>query len=191
MAIEFTTTGDRPLATDVQRRECIHLTGIRNADDHAELLLHPGVGGGGLHAAVFERRSVVLVEVGQKRRRFHGPGRERQRRAATHRARRRRNRCAVCGDERARHAVVGAHAREVVLHNSDAGRLACPDGGMQLPDRRLFETKGPVQCCRRHRHCGPLAVLHAITKRARPSRRRRPLTRRNGAPMPWSLHTLV
>ena len=37
-------------------------------------------------------------------------------RAATHRARRRRNRCAVGGDERARHALVGAHAREVVAN---------------------------------------------------------------------------
>jgi len=60
--------------------------------------------------------------------------------------------------------------------------MSDPQRAMQVAtdyNRRLFETKGPVQCCRRHRHCGPLAVLHAITKRAPPSWRRPPLTRRN------------
>jgi hypothetical protein len=141
VAIEFTAAGYRALAADVQRRECVHLARVRNADDHAELLLHVGVGGGRLHTAVFERRSVVLVEAGQECRSLNGLGWEGQRPAGAKRAGRRRNQCAVFGDERAGHAVIGANARDVVLDNGDAGRLFRLDGGMQFVNRRLFEAK--------------------------------------------------
>ena len=81
MPVEVAAAGDRALAADVERRERIHLAGIGDADDHAELLLHGGIGGGRLHAAEFERRPLVLVEIGQQRRGLDGLRREAQRRA--------------------------------------------------------------------------------------------------------------
>ena len=64
----------------------VELAGVRNADDHAELLLHVGLGGGRLHAAEFERRAFVLVEIGQDGRGLHRLRRELQRRAGAHHA---------------------------------------------------------------------------------------------------------
>ena len=67
MPVEVAPAGDRTLAADVERGERIHLAGVRHADDHAELLLHGRIGGRRLHAAEFERRPCVLVEIGQDR----------------------------------------------------------------------------------------------------------------------------
>jgi hypothetical protein len=61
MTVELTAAGYRSLAPYVERGKRIHLPGIRNADDHAELLLHTGVGRCRFHAAKFERRPLVLV----------------------------------------------------------------------------------------------------------------------------------
>ena len=120
----------------------VELAGVGNADDHAELLLHIGLGGGRLHAAEFERRALVLVEVGQDGRGLHRLRRKFQR------ARRARTTPVACGNRRAvrRHqhagdAVIGAHTREIVLHNRDDGCRAGPDRRVQIVDRRLFETK--------------------------------------------------
>ena len=87
MPVELAPAGDRTLAADVERAERVELAGVRDADDHAVLLLHRGIGGGRLHAAEFERRALVLVEIGQDRRGLDGLGREAQRRARAHRAR--------------------------------------------------------------------------------------------------------
>ena len=119
----------------------VELAGVRDADDHAELLRHVGLGGGRLHAAEFERRAFVLVEIGQDGRRLHGLRRELQRRAGAHHAGRFGNRRAVLRHQHAGDAVVGAHAGEIVLHHRDHGGPARPDRRVQVVDRRLFETK--------------------------------------------------
>ena len=86
MPVELAPAGDRALAADVERAERVELAGIRDADDHAELLLHRRVGGGRLHAAEFERRAFVLVEIGQDGRGLDGLRRELERRAGAHHA---------------------------------------------------------------------------------------------------------
>ena len=63
--VEVAPAGDRTLTPDVEGGERIHLPRVRLADDHPELLLHVGIGGRRLHAAVFEGRPLVLVEIGQ------------------------------------------------------------------------------------------------------------------------------
>ena len=67
MPVEFAAAGDRALAPDVEGGKCIHLAGIRDADDHSELLLDFGIGSGRLHAAEFERWPLVLVEIAAER----------------------------------------------------------------------------------------------------------------------------
>ena len=89
--------------------------GIGLADDHAVLLLHRRVGGGRLHAAEFERRPLVLVEIGEDRRGRDRLGREAQRRAGAHRAGRLGDRRAVLGHQQAGDAVIGARPRDIVL----------------------------------------------------------------------------
>ena len=69
VAVELALAGHRALAADVQGGERVELAGIGLADDHAVLLLHRRVGGGRLHAAEFERRPPVFVEIGEQRRR--------------------------------------------------------------------------------------------------------------------------
>ena len=86
MLVELALAGDRALAADVQRADGIDLAGVGNADDHAELLLHARIGGGRLHPAEFDRRTLILVEIGQDRRSLHRLGRKPQRRAGAHRA---------------------------------------------------------------------------------------------------------
>ena len=141
MPVEIAAAGDRTLAADIEGGERVDLAGIGNADNHAELLLHGGIGGGWFHAAVFERRPLVLVETGQDLGGFDGFRREAKRGHCTHCAGRSGHGSAVFRDEGARDAVEGAHAVYVVLNNGDAG---CPprlDRLMQLVDGRLFETK--------------------------------------------------
>src|ERR1700676_2456995 len=72
--------GNRTLAADVEGTDRVDLPRIRLAYDHAVLLVHGWVRGGRLHAAELERRSPVLVEVRQDRRRLYGFSRESQRR---------------------------------------------------------------------------------------------------------------
>ena len=141
MLVELAPAGDRALAADVERADGVELAGVRNADDHAELLRHLRFRGGCLHAAEFERRAFVLVEIGQDRRSLHRLCRELERATRTHHAGRRRHRRAVLRHQRAGDAVVGAHAGEVVLHHRDNRGRARPDRRVQVVDRRLFETK--------------------------------------------------
>ena len=123
MPVEIAPAGDGTLAADVEGGERIHLPGMRDADDHPELLLHGRIGGRRLHAAVFEGRPRVLVEIGQDRGGLDGVRREAQRRLRAHGARRFGDRGAVCGDERAGDPVIRAHAVDIVLHDRDAGGL--------------------------------------------------------------------
>ena len=142
MPVEVAPAGDGTLAPDVEGGERIHLPGIRHADDHPELLLHGGIGGRRLHAAVFERRPRVLVEIGQDRGGLDGFRRE----SAAAPARARRPVASGTGapssvTSSARDPVIGAHAVDIVLHDRDAGRLPGLDRRVQLVDRRLFQTK--------------------------------------------------
>jgi hypothetical protein len=105
------------------------------------LLLHGGVRGGRLHAAEFERRPFVFVEIRQDLRGLDGFGREAQRRPGAHGACRFRNRCTVFGDEQTADAVIGARPFDVVLDDLDAGDLTGPDCCLQFVDRRFFEDK--------------------------------------------------
>ena len=84
MAVEVAAAGHGPLAADVERGERVDLAGIRLADDHAELLLHRGIRRGRLHAAVLERRPLVLVEVGQDGGGLDRLGRKSERRPGAH-----------------------------------------------------------------------------------------------------------
>src|SRR5262249_47979120 len=68
MAVELTTARDGTLTPDVERRERIHLAGIRDADDHAVLLLYVRVRSRRLHASVLEWLSRERVEIGKEAR---------------------------------------------------------------------------------------------------------------------------
>src|SRR5262249_1187291 len=80
MPVKIAPASDGTLAPDVEGGERIHLPGIWYADNHPKLLLYGRIGGRCLHAAVFERRPLVLVEIGQDRGSLDGGGREAQRR---------------------------------------------------------------------------------------------------------------
>src|SRR5207237_818334 len=80
-------TRDGTLAADVQSRERVDLTGVRDADDHAVLLLYCRVRCRPFHAAVLERLALVLVELGKYRRRVDRLGRKPKRRAGAPRTR--------------------------------------------------------------------------------------------------------
>ena len=86
MPVEVAAAGHRALAADVERRERVQLPGVRDADDHAELLLDRRIGCGRLHAAEFERRSRVLVEVGKIVEASTVSRGKRERRARAHRS---------------------------------------------------------------------------------------------------------
>ncbi len=141
VAVEIAAAGYRPLAADVERGKSIDLAGIRDAGDHAELLRYRRIGSGWFHAAEFERRPVVLIEVGQDGRGADGVRGETQPNAGAHRAGGLGHRGAVLGHQHARDAVEGADAVEIVPDDRDASRPSRPDGLMQFVDRRLFEAK--------------------------------------------------
>jgi hypothetical protein len=141
MLVELAPAGDRAFASDIQRADPVDLAGVGNANDHAELLLHLGVGGGRFHPAELQRRTFVFVEIGQDGRRFHGLRREFQSRAAADHAGRFGNRRTVIGHQHAGDAVVSADAGQIVLHHRDDGSCARPDRRVQIIDRRLFEAK--------------------------------------------------
>ncbi len=141
MPVEIAAAGDRPLAADVEGGERVELARIGDAGDHPILLLHRGVGGGGLHAAEFEGRTPIAVELGQDRRGPDGLGREAQRSPGAHRAGRFRHRRAILGYQHAGDAVIGASTVDIVLHDRNERRLARTDRPVQIVDRRLFEPK--------------------------------------------------
>ena len=140
MPVELAPAGHRTLAADIERADAVDLAGIGNADDHAELLLHVGLRRGRLHPAVFDRRALVLVEIGQDGRGLHRLRREFQRAPGAHHARRRRNRRAVLRHQHAGDAVVGAHTGEIALHHLDhrgrARRIAACRSSMVASSRR-------------------------------------------------------
>jgi hypothetical protein len=142
MPVEVALAGDRALAADVQRRQRVHLARIRDAGDHAILLLDRRIGCRLLHAAEFERPAFIFVEIRKEvggRQRF---GWELHRGPAAHRAVRRRDIGAVLRHELARNAVECTHARKIVLDDFDAGRLAAADRVVQFRDRGFFELEG-------------------------------------------------
>ncbi len=143
LTVKVALAGDRALAADVKGGERVELPCLRLADDHAVLLLDRGVGSGRLHPAEFERRTQVFFEVRKDRRRLDRRGRESERRPGAHRAGCLGDLAAVFGDEKARHPVIGPRALDILADDRDAVGVARLDRGMQLVDRRLFETKRP------------------------------------------------
>ena len=149
MPVKIALAGHRAFAANVERSKCVDLTGIGLADNHAELLLHAGIGSGWLHAAEFQRRPLILVEIGQDRRGFHGLGRKAQRRRCAHGPDRFRHGRAVLGQQQARDAVVGTCTIDVALHDLDECGLAGPDRLMHFGDRCLFQLErwiGLIHC---------------------------------------------
>jgi hypothetical protein len=141
MPVEIAPACHRTLAADIEGGERVHLPGVGLADDHAELLAHGRIGGGRLHAPVFERRPFIPVEIGQHRGGLDGLRWKPDRLLTPHRTRRLRHRVTILGHEQARDTVEGAHARKVLLHDGKAGRLAVPDRAMQLVDGRFFQAE--------------------------------------------------
>jgi hypothetical protein len=141
VTVELALAGDRALAANVQGRERVELAGIGLPRDHAVLLLYIRIGGSRLHAAKFEGWTLVFVAIGEDRRGGDGLGREAQWGAGANRPGGFGNACAVLGDEQAGDAIIGAGARNVLLDHLYDRRLAGPDRGMQVVDRRLFEAK--------------------------------------------------
>ncbi|MCE2452793.1 MAG: hypothetical protein J4F48_08130, partial [Nitrospinae bacterium] len=121
MPVEIALARYGALAADVQGGEGVHLTRVRDTDDHAVLLLDFRVGRRILHAAELEGRPCVFIQIGQEVGRLHGFGREPDRRAAAHRAPGFGDGRAVFGDQHAGDAVVRANALQVALHHFDAG----------------------------------------------------------------------
>ena len=146
MTVEFPPAGHRSLAADVEGGERIHLPGIRNTDDHSELLLHGWIGRCRLHSSEFQRRSAVLVKIGQDRGGLNGIARETQRRASAGCAGAFQSRRSILRDKRARNAVEGTYARQVVANDRQAARLPCADGLVQLVNRCFFQSERSGLC---------------------------------------------
>src|ERR1019366_2540640 len=141
MSVEIAVASHRALAPYVESGKRIHLPRIWNADDHAKLLLCVGVRSSRLHAAKFERRPPVFVEIGQDGGGLDSLGGEAKRLHAAHRAGRLRDRAAVFRHQRTCDAVKGSYARNVMLDNGNAGRTSRLDVLVQFIDCRLFEMK--------------------------------------------------
>ena len=141
VSVELAAAGHRTLAPDVKRGEGVELPAIGLADNHPVLLLHRRVGRGRVHAAEFERRPFVAVEIGQDRRGRDGFRRESERRAGAHRTPHLGHRSTVLGDEQARDPVIGPRALDIMPNHRDAGRPTSLDRLVQFLDRRLFEAK--------------------------------------------------
>ena len=161
MPVVIAATRDGSLAADVEGGQRIHLPGVRHPDDHAELLPYGRVGGGGLHAAEFERWPQVFIEIGQQGRCLDGLRGEAQRRLPSHGAGRFRDRGAVFRHEHAGDPVIGAHALDVLLDDIDAGRPPLPDRLVQFSYRRFFDTKRLVVPAGLIWHCLTLSGLLA------------------------------
>ncbi len=142
MPVELAPAGDGPLAADVEGAERVDLACIRDAGDHAELLMHGRVGPRRLHAAELQRRPRILVEVRQD-----GRGRQRLRgklqraAAAAYGAGNGGDRGAIGGDQHAGDAVIGADPRQVVPHHGDAGRAPFADRLVHLVDGGFLDLE--------------------------------------------------
>jgi hypothetical protein len=149
VTVEFTAAGHRALAPNIQRGQRVELSGIGLARDHPILLLHCRIGGGQLHAAVFNGWPLIFVEIGQYRRGLDRLCREPQRLHRAHSSGRLMDWRAVLGDQNARDPVIGPRALDIVANDSDTGGLPILDRLLQLVDRRFFETKRLCIC---HEH---------------------------------------
>ena len=153
VTVEVAAAGYRALASDIERSERIHLSGIRNAHDHAELLLHARIRRRRFHAAIFQGWPLVLVEIRQNGGCGDGLPREAQPCLRAHGARCLGDRGTVFRYEHAGYSVEGPHALDVVPNDADAGRLSRANRLVQLIDRRLFKAKRRVGCAGLICHC--------------------------------------
>ena len=123
-AIEIAFAGDGAFAADVERLERVQLARIRDADAHAELLLHARIRDRRLHAAELEGQARVSLKFGNMltpRRSWSGnvsgaPARTAPFAGGIGRAIRRH--------QRRTRAVVGLGAIDVRLHH--AWQVICP-----------------------------------------------------------------
>ncbi len=141
MLIKLAPTRHRTLTTDVQVGERVHLSGVWNAGDHAELLLYAGVRGRSLHTPKFQRGALVPVKIGQDGRCRNGLGGKAKRRLASHHTCRLGDWRPIFGDQGASHAVVCLYAFDIVLHHLNARHRPGPDGRVQRVNCCLFQTK--------------------------------------------------
>jgi len=149
VTVELASAGHRALASDIECGERVELARVRPARDHPVLLLHRGVRGGRLHAAEFDRRPLVLIEIGQDRRGLDRLSREAQRRRRAHHSGRFSGWPAILGYEPARNTVIGPCTLDIVLNHGNAGGLSVSNRLVQFVDRRFFETKRLCIC---HEH---------------------------------------
>ena len=175
-AIEIAFARHRALAADVERLERVDLSRVRDADAHAELLLHARIRNRRLHAPELERQArCTALRFGKDARDRHRLRRKRDRRAGADRALRGRNRLAVRRHERGADAVVGLGAVDVRLDDLSAGGLAGLDRPVNVFDRRFFDLKRLGRCGSRReqeRQCqarenGSADAAHAAVLRAR------------------------
>ena len=143
-AVAIAFAGDGAFAAKIERAQRVELTGVGHADGHAVLLLHGGIGCGGLHPAELNWRSGVLIEIGQQSRYRDGRGGKLQRRADANYSGRRRDGRSVFRDEFIGDAVIGFGAIDIELHQSAAGDLAFADGAMNVVDGRFLEMKAKL-----------------------------------------------
>ena len=141
MAVEIALAGNRAFSANVESCERVELPALLDADDHAELLRRARIGRGPLHSAVFQRRALVLIEIGQNIRGLCGAGREAQRRSCSHCACRLRYGAAVLRDEHARHSVMGPYSIDVLLDHGPARSAASRYRLVQFIDGGFLQTK--------------------------------------------------
>ncbi len=133
MPIEVTFARDRPLTTQVEHSDCAHLSGVRDADRHTELLLDRWIRRGRLHSSEFDWRRLPRI-AGRQRRRGRGRGgifgvvwKELRRH--------------VFSDELIAGPVVGPGAIDIRLHQGAARQLAFLNATMHVGDGGFEKMK--------------------------------------------------
>ncbi len=141
MRIELAFARDRALAADIQGLQRIDLPGVRQADAHAHLRDDARIRDSRLHAAVFERQTLVLIQVRKYRGCLHRLGGKHERLARTHIPFARFDAPAVWRDQRRADPVVCLGPIDISLHHTCARRLTRLDRGMNVRNGRLFHLE--------------------------------------------------
>ena len=144
MPVAVAFAGHGALAADVEHAHGAQLTGVRDADRHAVLLLHLGVGGGRLQPSELDRRRLLRIAVLAGR---PSPSTAALYSVVVRQVLRRH----VLGDELVGDAVVGAGAVQVGLHQPLAGDLPFLDGAVHVVNRRFLQLEAPRRDLRARR----------------------------------------
>ena len=116
----------------IQCCKSIDLARVRYAHNHSELLVHGWVRRSRFHAAKFNRRPPILVQVGKNSRGFHRLCGKHNRCRCAHGATYVFYRGAIFGDQHAAYAIEGSHPGDVTLDDLQASRLARFDGLVKI-----------------------------------------------------------